>query len=118
MAKLPMVAQIWLRDNDNNPGSTVFGYAQRETQDAGLRRLRFQLFGQVTKFMFVYVQFGINNYNYLAPRKQDAFFHDAVAEYKVCKKYLSIGAGLITFGGPLRYAAPAKFRCRYRLLHH
>src|ERR1700741_4848126 len=45
--KATMVAQIWLRDNDNNPGSTVFGYGQRETQDAGIRRLRFQLFGQV-----------------------------------------------------------------------
>src|SRR5438105_648590 len=83
--KATMVAQIWLRDNDNNPGSTVFGYGQRETQDAGLRRLRFQLFGHVSKYMFVYAQFGMNNFNYISPRKQDAFFHDAVAEYKVYK---------------------------------
>lgn len=105
--KATVVAQVWLRDNDNNPGSTIFGYPERETQDAGLRRLRFQLFGPVTKYMFVYVQFGMNNFNYVAPRKQNAFFHDAVAEYKVYKKYLSIGAGLTTFGGPQRYAAPA-----------
>jgi len=105
--KATVVMQAQLRNDWNNPGSTVFGYAEKQTMDAGLRRLRFQLYGQVTKRMFVYAQFGMNNFNYLAPRKQDAFFHDAVAEYKVWKKYLSIGAGLTTFGGPLRYSAPA-----------
>lgn len=104
--KATVLAQAWARDNDNNPGSTALGYAQRETQDVGLRRLRFQLMGYVAKRVFVYVQFGMNNFNYLSPRKQGAFFHDAVGEYVVCKKYLSLGAGLSTFGGPLRYSAP------------
>jgi hypothetical protein len=104
--KATVVAQVWARDNDNNPGSTVLGYAQRETQDVGIRRLRFQLMGYVSKRVFVYVQFGMNNFNYLAPRKQGAFFHDVTTEYKVYKKYLSLGAGLSTFGGPLRYSAP------------
>lgn len=105
--KATVVLQAQARYDWNNPGSTVFGYTQNQTSDAGLRRLRFQLIGQVTKHVFVYVQFGMNNFNYVAPRKQDAFFHDAVAEYKVWKKYLSIGAGLSTFGGPLRFSAPA-----------
>lgn len=104
--KATVVAQVWVRDNDNNPGSTVLGYSQRATQDAGLRRIRFQLMGYMAKNMFVYVQFGMNNFNYLAPRKQGAFFHDVTAEYKVFKKYLNIGAGLSTFGGPLRFSAP------------
>ena len=104
--KATVVAQAWARNDWNNPGSTALGYAQSQTQDAGLRRLRFQLMGYPAKRVFVYVQFGMNNFNYLSPRKQGAFFHDAVAEYKVYKKYLSIGAGLSTFGGPLRYSAP------------
>jgi hypothetical protein len=107
--KATVVMQVQARYDWNNPGSTVANYAQSQTADAGLRRLRFQLMGYVTKHVFVYTQFGMNNFNYLAPRKQDAFFHDAVAEYKVWenKKYLSFGAGLTTMGGPLRYSAPA-----------
>ncbi len=107
--KATCVLQAQLRNDWNNPGSTVYGYAQSQTVDAGLRRLRFQLLGQLTDHFFVYVQFGMNNFNYLSPRKQGAFFHDAVAEYKVWKKkkYLSIGAGLTSLGGPLRYSAPA-----------
>jgi len=106
--KATVVVQAQARYNWNNPGSTVAGYAQGQTADAGLRRLRFQLMGYVTKHVFVYAQFGMNNFNYLAPRKQGAFFHDAVTEYKVwaTKKYLSFGAGLTTMGGPLRYSAP------------
>ncbi|HXB39691.1 MAG TPA: hypothetical protein VNZ49_04065 [Bacteroidia bacterium] len=104
--KATTVAQVWVRNDWNNPGSTVAGYAQGQTQDIGIRRLRFQLFGYVAKRVFVYAQFGMNNFNYLAPRKQGAFFHDVVGEYVVCKKYLSLGAGLSTFGGPLRYSAP------------
>ncbi len=107
--KATCVMQAQARNDWNNPGSTVAGYSQSQTADVGLRRLRFQLFGYVTKHVFVYTQFGMNNFNYLAPRKQDVFFHDAVAEYKFWenKKYLSFGAGLTSMGGPLRYSAPA-----------
>ena len=107
--KATCVLQAQLRNDWNNPGSTVFGYAQSQTADVGLRRLRFQLMGQLTDHIFVYTQFGLNNFDYVAPRKQGAFFHDAVAEYKVWKKkkYLSVGAGLTSMGGPLRYSAPS-----------
>ncbi len=107
--KATAVLQAQARYDWNDPGSAVNGYAQSKTADAGIRRMRFQLYGYVTKHVFVYTQFGLNNFNYLAPRKQDAFFHDAVAEYKVWedKKWLSFGAGLTSMGGPLRYSAPA-----------
>jgi hypothetical protein len=105
--KATVVMQAQARYDWNNPGSTVFGYAQNKTADAGLRRLRLQLFGQVSKRVFVYTQFGLNNFNYLAPRKQDAFFHDVVAEYSIWKKHITFGTGLTSFGGPLRYSAPA-----------
>jgi len=107
--KATMVLQAQVRNDWNNPGSNVFGYSQNQTTDVGLRRLRFQLMGQLTEHIFVYTQFGMNNFNYTAPRKQDAFFHDAVAEYKIWKKHkwLSVGAGLTSMGGPLRYSSPA-----------
>ena len=99
--------QVWARNNWNNPGSTVFGYDQNQTTDFGIRRMRFQLYGPIAKHVFVYTQFGINNFNYLAPRKQGAFFHDAVTEYEMLPRYLSIGAGLNSWTGPSRFSAPS-----------
>src|SRR6185436_7009749 len=54
--------QVWIRDNFNNPGSLVNGYKETNTADVGLRRLRFQMFGQLTDKVFFYTQFGENNY--------------------------------------------------------
>ncbi len=99
--------QSWVRNNWNNPGTTVYGYSQSQTMDLGIRRMRFQLFGPIAKHVFVYTQFGINNFNYLAPRKQGAFFHDAVTEYEVLPRYLSVGAGLNSWTGPARFSAPS-----------
>jgi len=32
--------QIWLRYNQNNLGTTIFGIPQNETTDIGIRRMR------------------------------------------------------------------------------
>ncbi|MEO8760632.1 MAG: hypothetical protein ABI448_07070, partial [Bacteroidia bacterium] len=98
--------QVQARNDWNNPGSTVYGYAQKQTADVGIRSLRFQLMGQVTKHVFTYFQFGLDNFNYTSPRKVGNFFHDAIVEYKVWKKFLSIGGGLSYMGAPLRYSTP------------
>lgn len=101
------VMQNWVRYNTNNPGSTVFGYAQQESFDIGIRRLRFQVFGPVARRVFVYAQFGLNSFNHLGARKAGAFFHDAVTEFEVAPKYLSLGAGLNGWTGPARFSAPS-----------
>ena len=46
------LAQIWLRYNQNNPGSNVYGTAKDDTYDAGLRRVRYQTMAQVTEKVF------------------------------------------------------------------
>ena len=96
--------QVQARYNWNDPGSAVYGHLQNQTADVGIRTLRFQLMGQVTSSVYMYVQYGIDNFNYLSARKVGSFFHDALAEYSVWKKYLSIGGGLTYMGGPLRYS--------------
>ena len=109
--------QVWFRFNQNNPGTTVLGDAKDQTFDIGLRRTRFQLFGQLTDHVGFYFQFGQNNFNFLAGqnatnsgnRKIQAFFHDALVEYKVKKNsdILYLGGGLTIGQGLSRFTQPS-----------
>lgn len=99
--------QTWIRYTDNNPGSTINKYEQKETFDIGIRRARLQLFGNITKKVFFYSQFGINSFNSFSARKAGAFFHDLTAEYSFVPKSLSIGTGLTGWSGLARYASPS-----------
>lgn len=101
------LAQIWLRHTDVNPGSTINGYDVNKVNDIGIRRLRFQVFGQVTKNAFFYVQFGQNNFNARSTKFTGSFFHDALGEIRINKERLSMGAGLTGWSGLLRYSSPA-----------
>ena len=115
--KLTFLNQIWLRYNDSNPGTTVMGEPASNTFDIGLRRTRIQFFGQLTDHVFFYMQFGQNNFNYLAGqnannngnRKFQAFFHDALGEYKVWKDNdrLKFGGGLTITNGLSRFSQPS-----------
>ena len=99
------LAQVWLRYNDNNPGSTIYGTPKKETYDVGLRRVRYQIMGQVNKKTFFYTQFGINSFNSLSARKSPLFFHDVTAEYSVFKNFLTLGGGLNGWNGTSRYSS-------------
>lgn len=111
-----MLNQVWLRYNESNPGTTVEGVSSSNTTDIGLRRTRFQFFGQLTDKVFVYFQFGQNNFNsqYNANasgtgnRKIAPFFHDALCEYKVSHgNQLKLGGGLTIANGLSRFSQPS-----------
>lgn len=104
--------QTWLRYNQSNPSTTVQGEPADNTFDIGLRRTRIQMFGQLTDRAFVYFQFGQNNYNLNSQisgnRKNAAFFHDAVGEYRISKiNELKLGAGLTIANGLSRFTQPS-----------
>lgn len=104
--------QTWLRFNQSNPGTLVEGIAKDNTFDIGLRRTRLQMFGQITDKVFVYFQFGQNNFNAQYAlnnnRKFAAFFHDALCEYKVLKgNQLKLGGGLTIANGLSRFSQPS-----------
>lgn len=99
------LAQIWVRYNSNNPGSTVFGTPKDNSFDVGLRRVRYQTLAQLTDKVFFYTQFGINNANSISARKSQLFFHDVTGEYDVYKKYFTLGAGLSGWNGTARYSS-------------
>lgn len=111
--KATFLNQTWLRWNESNPGTTVNGAPMDNTLDIGLRRTRMQLFGQLTDHVFFYTQYGMNNFNLLSQnagnRKLQAFFHDALGEYKVFKKNnaLKIGGGLTITAGLSRFTQPS-----------
>jgi hypothetical protein len=111
--KATFLNQVWLRYDQSNPGTRVLGEPKNETFDIGLRRTRFQLYGQMTDRVFIYFQFGQNNFNYLSQnagnRKLQAFFHDALGEYRVTKgnEKLILGSGLTIANGLSRFSQPS-----------
>ncbi len=105
--KATFTSQVWIRYNEHNPGTMVNGLAVSNDFDIGLRRVRSQLFGKVSDKVFLYTQFGINNYGYNSARKPGIFFHDVVAEFALTPRALQVGAGLTAWTGFARYSSPA-----------
>jgi hypothetical protein len=105
--KFTFLNQVWLRFNENNPGTQIQGNAQDQTFDIGLRRTRIQFLGQMTDRIFLYAQFGQNNFNFNSDRKVGVFFHDLTGEYAIVKKHFTLGAGLMGWNALARYSSPA-----------
>ncbi len=105
--KLTLVNQTWFRYLNYNPGSTIFGYAKEKGTDIGIRRYRVQFFGQLTDRVFIYSQFGENNFNSISDRKTGFFVHDALGEYALVKNKLSLGGGLTAWSGLSRFSSPS-----------
>jgi len=103
--------QVWLRANESNASTTVLGDLQKNTVDLGLRRTRFQLFGEIAPNTFVYFQFGQNNFNRVVAmngnRKNTFFIHDALCEYRIGKSQQKIGGGLTITNGLSRFSQPS-----------
>ncbi len=125
--KVTFLNQAWARFNQSNPGTTVIQEPKDNTFDIGLRRTRIQLYGQLNDRTFLYLQFGMNNFNFLnglnsnynftatgntdnayTNRKLQAFFHDAVVEYHAFnrKDWLKLGGGLTVVNGLSRFSQP------------
>ena len=110
--QITFLNQVWLRRNQNNPGTTVEGLPQDISCDIGFRRTRMQLLAQLTDRVFFNLQYGQNNFNSQyalgGNRKQAAFLHDAVCEYRIGPaNQLKLGGGLTIINGLSRFSQPA-----------
>ena len=105
--KFSVLGQFWLRQQQLNPGTTINGTPKENSTDIGIRRLRMQVYGQITERTFFYVQLGQNNFNNISDRKQGFFVHDAYGEYTLIKQKLAIGAGLSGWSGLSRVSSPS-----------
>ena len=106
--KFTVLGQLWFRYNKSNPGTTVLKEPSSETFDIGIRRLRFQFFGQLSDHIFFYLHFGQDNFNNLAQRKFTPFIQDVLGEYKIKKgsEALIFGGGLSIASGLCRFTQP------------
>ncbi len=111
--KATFLNQVWFRYNNSNPGTLLQNEPTPTTFDIGLRRTRFQLYGQLTDHVFFYFQWGQNNFNSVSQnagnRKLMTFFHDALGEYKFKKgsEKLVLGGGLTITNGLSRFSQPS-----------
>ena len=106
--------QVWIRNNENNPGSTINGEKSNSQWDMSLRRSRFLVYAQINPNFLILTHFGINNANQISGgsfgqgangtdgKKPQLFLHDAYVEHRVYKDAISIGAGLHYWQGPSR----------------
>jgi len=110
--EMRLLVQPWLRFNQSNPGTTVLDEPAASTVDIGLRRARIVVQAQVTERAYLYMQFGMNNFNSMVSqggnRKLQAFLHDFFAEYRVTPhNELKIGGGLTITNGLSRFSQPS-----------
>ncbi len=103
--KFSLLSQVWVRNMQYNPGTTIFDSPKSGGTDIGIRRFRIQMYGQVADRVFIYGQIGENNFNNISDRKQGFFIHDALGEYAIDKEKLSLGAGLSSWTGLSRFSA-------------
>ena len=110
--KFGFLNQVWLRYEQNNPGSQVLGEPVDDTTDISLRRTRFVLQGQLTDRVYFYTQYGMNNFNFLSQngdnRKLQSFFHDAFGELRLTQGHqMIVGGGLVMANGLSRFSSPS-----------
>ena len=110
--------QVWIRNNENNPGSTLNGEKSSGQWDMSMRRSRFLIYSQINSNFLILTHFGINNANQISGggvgqganvgaavidgKKPQLFLHDAYVEHRIYKDVVSIGAGLHYWQGPSR----------------
>lgn len=122
--KMNIWMQTWFRAIDNNPGTAVNGDPQQTSIDAGIRRMRIQMFGQLSPRFLLMLQMGINNQSFAtgggsgtgasgAGKKAPFFFHDAYGQFTIIpeknaishranKVTLDVGTGLHSWNGVSR----------------
>ncbi len=116
-----MWSQIWLRAQQQNPGTSIAGNNNvPQTWDVGIRRSRILLHGQLTPRLLVFWIIGANNQTFntggggllTGPdgvtdgKRQAVWVHDAWTEFKASRAF-SFGAGLLTWSGLSRLSSAA-----------
>ena len=122
--KMNIWTQIWFRAIENNPGTAVNKNPEKWTLDAGFRRMRIQMFGQVSPRFTLMLQMGANNQSFAtgggngtgangAGKRAPFYFHDAYGQFNIIPEKdlltkqtnnytLSIGTGLHSWNGVSR----------------
>lgn len=104
--KISTYAQIWARNTQNNPGSTINDRPASSTTDISIRRFRLGLSTSPWAKTTFFFQLGVNNLNYLSSRGTSVDLLDAYVEHKL-SNYIAVGGGKSAWNGLSRYTSPS-----------
>ena len=107
-ARINFTGQMWLMDNQNNPGTLVNGVPTSNSYQVAMRRARVTISSQVTDKVFIFGQIGSDGISSMpGGRSVPLQFLDMTVEYKLVGKWLSLGGGLSGWDGLSRYSNPS-----------
>jgi len=116
-ARINFTGQLWVMDNNNNPGSTSNGIRTDNSYQVAMRRARITLSSQVTDKIFIFGQIGSDGISSFAGvngagglgtgRSVPLQFLDLTVDYKLIGKWLTLGGGLSGWDGLSRYSNPS-----------
>ncbi len=104
-AGLRLTGQVWMRYNQNNPGTLINGEPSSSFFDISVRRLRFQAYARIREKTNLTMTLGQNNINYLTARSGEIRLLDFYIDHRL-HRYLTVGGGQSGWNGTSRYAAP------------
>jgi len=106
---MTVAGQIWMRQNQNNPGTLINGEPSDDFFDISVRRLRLQTYARLNDKTNIVLSLGQNNINYLTARFGEIRLLDFYVDHQI-HKYLTLGAGQSGWNGVSRFAAPSALR--------
>ncbi len=107
-ARINFTGQLWLMDNQNNPGTQINGLTQNNSYQVAMRRTRLTVSAQVTDKVFIFGQIGSDGISSMTGgRNVPLQMLDMTVEYKLLGKWLTMGGGLSGWDGLSRYSNPS-----------
>lgn len=104
-AGLRLTGQLWMRLNENNPGTLINGQASSSFFDISVRRIRLQTYARIREKTNMTMTLGQNNINYLTARSGEIRLLDFYVDHRL-HQFLTVGGGQSGWNGTSRYAAP------------
>lgn len=104
-AGLRLTGQVWMRYNQNNPGTLINGEPSPGFFDISVRRLRFQTYARIREKTNLTLTLGQNNINYLTARSGEIRLLDFYVDHRLHRN-LTVGGGQSGWNGTSRFAAP------------
>lgn len=104
-AGLRLSGQVWMRYNQNNPGTLINGERSPGFFDISVRRLRLQTYARIRQKTNMTLTLGQNNINYLTARSGEIRLLDFYVDHRLHPN-LTLGGGQSGWNGTSRFAAP------------
>jgi hypothetical protein len=106
---MTVAGQIWMRQNENNPGTLINGEPSNRFFDISVRRIRMQTYARLKDRTNLIFSLGQNNINFLTARAGEIRLLDFYVDHQIHPNII-VGAGQSGWNGVSRYASPHALR--------